>query len=221
MPWINDVNGLVQAWYSGNEAGNALSDIVFGKVNPSGRLPLTFPVRMEDVPSFMNLRSENGKIHYREDLFVGYKHYQAQSVAPLFAFGFGLSYTTFAFSNFSIGEPTEHGDSIQIKVIVEVENTGSVLGSEVVQLYVTYPELGVTTPKLQLKGFAKIKDLVPGRKGTAEISLDKYALSFWDVTRSAWSARAGIYQFHVGSSSNDLPLKGDFELPTSFEWSGL
>lgn len=87
MPWVDDVSGIIQAWYSGNEAGNALADIVYGMVNPSGRLPLTLPVRIEDVPSFLNLKSENGKIHYREDLFVGYKHYLARGIRPLFAFG--------------------------------------------------------------------------------------------------------------------------------------
>lgn len=87
MPWVDDVNGIIQAWYSGNEAGNALADVLFGKINPSGRLPLTLPVRIEDVPSHLCMRSENGKIHYREDLFVGYKHYQARYIKPLFSFG--------------------------------------------------------------------------------------------------------------------------------------
>lgn len=87
MPWVTGVNGLLQSWYSGNEAGNALADILFGKVNPSGRMPLTFPVQIEDIPAFNNLRSENGQIHYREDLFVGYKHYLSRKIKPLFAFG--------------------------------------------------------------------------------------------------------------------------------------
>ena len=87
MPWLNDVNGLLQCWYSGNEAGNAIADVLFGTVNPSGRMPLTFPVRLEDVPAYPNLQCENGKIHYREDLFVGYKHYQKKSIRPNFEFG--------------------------------------------------------------------------------------------------------------------------------------
>lgn len=87
MPWLESVGGLLQTWYLGNEAGNAIADIIYGKVNPCGRLPLTFPARIQDVPSYLNLRSENGKIHYREDLFVGYKHYQARNVKPMFPFG--------------------------------------------------------------------------------------------------------------------------------------
>ena len=88
MPWVSHVNGLIQAWYSGNEVGNALADVIFGKVNPSGRLPLTLPVREEDIPAYLNTRSENGEIQYREDLFVGYKWYQARNIAPLFPFGY-------------------------------------------------------------------------------------------------------------------------------------
>lgn len=88
MPWIDSVNGLIQCWYSGNEVGNAIADVIFGNVNPSGRLPLTFPLREQDVPAHLNLKSENGKIHYREDLYVGYKHYQAVGIKPLFPFGY-------------------------------------------------------------------------------------------------------------------------------------
>lgn len=87
MPWVADVAGIFQAWYSGNEAGNALADVIFGAVNPSGRLPLTLPVRMEHIPAYLNTRSENGKIHYREDLFVGYKYFDARAIEPLFPFG--------------------------------------------------------------------------------------------------------------------------------------
>jgi beta-glucosidase len=88
MPWLDGISGLLQAWYSGNEAGNAIADILYGKVNPSGRLPLTLPERLEDVPAYPNLRSENGKIHYREDIYVGYKHYQARNIKPMFPFGY-------------------------------------------------------------------------------------------------------------------------------------
>jgi beta-glucosidase len=95
MPWVDDVNGLLQAWYSGNEVGNAIADILFGKVNPSGRLSLTFPVRLVDTPAYPNLQSENGKIHYREDVFVGYKHYQVKKIKPLFGFGYELHCDSF------------------------------------------------------------------------------------------------------------------------------
>ncbi|PPQ81597.1 hypothetical protein CVT26_013572 [Gymnopilus dilepis] len=121
MPWVKEVSGLLQAWYSGNEAGNAIADVLFGKVNPSARLPLTFPSRIEDVPAYLNHKSESGRIHYREDLFVGYKHYQARNITPLFPFGFGLSYTRFSYSNLVISvKPYSDVDLLHLNLTVTV-----------------------------------------------------------------------------------------------------
>ncbi|GJE97941.1 glycoside hydrolase family 3 protein [Phanerochaete sordida] len=223
MPWVNDVRAIIQAWYSGNEVGNALSDVVYGRVNPSGRLPLTLPVRVQDTPAYLCSRSENGQIHYREDLFVGYKWYQARDIKPLFPFGHGLSYTTFSVTDLVlvISSPASRSIPFTLDVSVKVTNTGSVAGSEVVQVYVTLPDIGLTTPTLQLRGFTKVKDLQPGHSKTASVHLDKYAVSYWDTRRSAWVAKAGKYGVAVGKSSEDIVLNGAFELKSDFEWNGL
>ncbi|KDQ59402.1 glycoside hydrolase family 3 protein [Jaapia argillacea MUCL 33604] len=221
MPWIGSVNGLVQAWYSGNEVGNALSDVLYGIVNPSGRLPLSLPVRYEDIAAHPNIRSENGKIHYREDLFVGYKHYQLKGIKPLFPFGFGLSYTTFSLSDLTISAPSSHDESFSVEVSVTVKNTGSVAGSEAVQLYITLPVVDVTTPRLQLRAFAKAKDLSPGASAKVSMKLSKYAISFWDTPKGCWNAPVGKFGISVGTNSEDLVLHGEFALKQSFQWNGL
>ncbi|KAI0373363.1 glycoside hydrolase family 3 protein [Pilatotrama ljubarskyi] len=224
MPWVNDVNGIVQAWYAGNETGNALADVLFGAINPSGRLPLTLPVRVQDIPSYPNFRSENGQIHYREDLFVGYKGYEARGVKPLFPFGFGLSYTDFALSDLHL-ERSAGGlvtaDSFSVQVRARVTNTGSLTGSEVVQVYVSLPDIGLTTPRLQLRGFAKARDLQPGKSTEVTITLDKYAVSFWDTRGQQWKAIPGAYGVHVGRSSQDIVLQGEYTLEAGFTWIGL
>jgi len=221
MPWVADVRGVVQAWYLGNEVGNAIADVIWGKVNPGGRLPLTFPVRIEDTPAYLNERSENGKIHYREDLFVGYKHYHARAVKPLFPFGFGLSYTTFSFSNLAVSDVEFHQTGLKFSVSLIVINEGLVTGSEVAQLYLSYPDIGVTTPVHQLKGFAKAKDVAPGSSCDLRIDLDKYALAWWDSTQNKWTVSPGTYVIRVGASSEDFRLEGELKLTEGFSWQGL
>ncbi|KAF8163026.1 beta-glucosidase [Crassisporium funariophilum] len=223
MPWIEGIGGLLQAWYSGNEAGNSIADILFGHVNPSGRLPLTLPIRAEHVPAHLNDRSEHGKIHYREDLFVGYKHYQARDIKPLFPFGFGLSYTKFSLSNLSVTMigTCEDSESLQLQVAVVVNNEGDRMGSEVIQLYVSFPDIGLTTPGMQLKGFAKAGQVKSGSTATATISLDKYAFSFWDESKDMWHIAPGKYGLHVGVSSDNLVLHEVYEIEQHFLWKGL
>jgi beta-glucosidase len=133
----------------------------------------------------------------------------------------GLSYTTFAFSNLSISEPSSHNVALTVDVSATVTNTGPVTGSEVVQLYITLPENGLTTPKLQLRGFVKLKDVAPGASSSVTIHLDKYAVSFWDVRKASWKADAGKYKVSVGKSSYDIQLEGEFELKGKFTWVGL
>ncbi|KAJ3480529.1 hypothetical protein NLI96_g8280 [Meripilus lineatus] len=222
MPWVERVSGIIQAWYSGNSVGEALADVIFGKVNPSGRLALSFPAREQDNPAYMNTRSENGKIHYREDLFVGYKWYQARGIPPLFPFGFGLSYTTFSFSNISITKPSSRdAASFSLSVEVTITNEGPTTGSEVVQVYITLPDIGVTTPKIQLRGFSKAKDIDSGKSKVVIVRMDKYAVSYWDTARNVWRAKVGKYDVLVGKSSQDIVFKGEFNLEEDFEWSGL
>ncbi|KAI0654717.1 glycoside hydrolase family 3 protein [Cubamyces menziesii] len=223
MPWVDQVNGIIQAWYSGNEVGNALADVLFGTINPSGRLPLTLPVRVQDIPAYPNFKSENGQIHYREDLFVGYKGYDARGVKPLFPFGHGLSYTTFSFSDLHI-QPTTRvpsADNFKAEVQVTVTNNGTIAGSEVVQVYVSLPDVGLTTPRLQLRAFAKVRDLNPGQSKTVTMTLDKYAVSFWNARGQQWKAAPGTYGVHVGKSSQDIVLEGQFTLEREFTWVGL
>ncbi|CCO28052.1 hypothetical protein BN14_02044 [Rhizoctonia solani AG-1 IB] len=221
MPWVNDVGGILQSWYLGNEAGNAIADVLFGKVNPSGRLPISLPKQEEDIPAHLSFGSEMGKVHYREDVFVGYKYYQARKVAPLFPFGFGLSYTTFELSDLKIEGPSSHDDNLEVKASVTVKNTGSVKGSETVQLYVSKPAGPITHPKLELRAFGKATDLEPGASTTIKLSFDKYGVSFWHEEDETWRADAGEYKVSVGTSSTDLPLSSSFELKQTFSWRGL
>ncbi|QRV86694.1 glycoside hydrolase family 3 protein [Ceratobasidium sp. AG-Ba] len=221
MPWIDKVAGVLQSWYLGNEAGNAISDVLFGKVNPSGRLPISLPRREEDIPAHLSFGSEMGKVHYREDVFVGYKYYQARKVEPLFPFGFGLSYTSFEVSDLKLQEPRSHDTLIQVKASVTVKNTGSNTGSETVQLYVAPPKGPVTHPNLQLRAFAKAIDLAPGASTTVELSFGKYGVSFWHEEDETWRADAGEYGVFVGTSSEHLPLSSSFTLKRTFSWRGL
>lgn len=254
MPWVNAVAGIIQAWYSGNEVGNALADLLFGRVNPSGRLPLTLPVRIQDVPSYLNDKCENGKIQsvisyfsstsyllsgisYREDLFVGYKHYQARDIRPLFPFGsvtpylplctltikfrHGLSYTRFSFSDFKISAPTNFSPTSKVIISALVKNEGDVADSEVLQVYVSYPDVGLTTPFKQLRGFKKVRDVIPGSAEGLEMTLDKYSFSFWDESKNAWKVTAGLYGIHAGFNCDLLPLDGYVEIKDTFYWNGL
>ncbi|PAV23475.1 glycoside hydrolase family 3 [Pyrrhoderma noxium] len=222
MPWIKDVKSVIHAWYSGNEAGNGIADIVLGKKNPSGKLPLTFPVRIEDTPSYLSFGSENGHVVYSEDLFVGYKYYQSRKITPLFSFGYGLSYTEFELSEPCITSLISDSSSFSAEVTVKVTNTGKCTGSEVVQLYVSLPKNGTTTPRLQLRGFAKAKDLHPGQSEVVVIQLDKYAISFWDTPIRAWRVLGNSrYNIFIGKNSEELPLSLSFELQNGFVWAEL
>ncbi|ESK88409.1 glycoside hydrolase family 3 protein [Moniliophthora roreri MCA 2997] len=220
MPWVDSVAGIIQAWYLGNETGNAIADILYGIVNPSGRLPLTLPKRLEDIAAYPNLRSEHGKIHYHEDIFMGYKHFQAKGVQPLFHFGHGLSYTRFSLSGLTIKNASK-GDSVATEVSVTVKNEGSVSGSEVVQVYISYPDNGITHPRLQLRGFAKARNVAPGSSSKVTIPLDKYAVSYWDNNKHCWLVVAGEYGVHVGFSCDDIVLEEKLKISEAFAWTGL
>ncbi|KAL0071632.1 hypothetical protein AAF712_001489 [Marasmius tenuissimus] len=226
------VPAVVQAWYQGNETGNAIADILTGKVNPSGKLPLTLPKRVEDIAAYPNLRSEKGKVHYREDLFVGYKHFHKNGLEPAFHFGHGLSYTTFSLSKLVIERDNSAGkDAFNVKVSVTVKNDGAVAGAEVLQVYVSYPDKGITHPKMQLRGFVKVKDLQPGESREVGVLLDKYAVSYWEVDpysnssigKGVWRVEDGEYGIHVGASYDRIVLEGKIMISEeeSFVWNGL
>ncbi|KZO92433.1 glycoside hydrolase family 3 protein [Calocera viscosa TUFC12733] len=221
MPWIDSVNALVHTWYLGNETGNAIADVLFGKVNPSGKTSLTFPKRIEDVPSYLNYGNQNGQVRYAEDLFVGYKHYQAREVEPLFPFGFGLSYTTFKYSDLDVSKSSSADADFTASVKLTVTNTGKATGSEVVQLYVSLPTGNLTHPVRTLKAFTKVRDLAPGKSAKVILSLDKYAVSYFDDRLDKWAADAGDYAILVGSSSDNIALHGSLTLTKGFTWLGL
>lgn len=210
MPWLDQVPAVLEVWYPGEEDGNVVADLLFGDANPSGKLPMTFPKTESEVPASTpeQYPGVNGTAVYSEKLEVGYRWYDAQKVAPLFPFGFGLSYTTFAVSNLSVSPVSADGE---VQVSLDVANTGRRAGAEVVQVYVAAPSDAGEPPK-QLKGFAKIK-LEPGGKQPVSLTLDRRAFSIWDTAAGRWVVAPGKYQILTGSSSRDLPLHVTVTIP--------
>ncbi|TAQ86009.1 hypothetical protein B7494_g5664 [Chlorociboria aeruginascens] len=218
MPFLSSTPALLQAWYGGNETGNAIADIIFGAVNPSAKLPLSFPQRLEDNPAFLNYRSERGRTLYGEDVYVGYRWYEKLGLPVLFPFGHGLSYTSFSFSNLEVRLEGE-----EVLVSVTVKNTGKVKGKEVVQVYISQKTPSIRRPKKELQGFEKV-ELMPGEQKTVNLDLElKYAAAFWDEVREAWIVEKGEFGVFVGGSSEEKEgfLRGKFEVEKTFWWSGL
>ncbi len=208
MPWADAVAAIVLAYYPGQEGGNAVARVLTGAVNPSGKLSETFPRRYEDNPSFINYPGTR-EVVYGEGLFVGYRYYDTKDVVPLFPFGHGLSYTTFAYSNLKLAEQVKPGEPVEVSVTVT--NTGSVAGKEVVQLYVADKTASLARPQKELKRFAKIA-LEPGASQTVTFTLDERALAFYDPYKAEWVAEPGEFEVLIGSSSRDIRLAGTFGL---------
>ena len=200
MPWTKDVPAILLAWYSGQEGGNAVARVLLGKAEPGGRLPVTFPVRYEDNPTIGNYPGGR-QVHYREGIFVGYRHYDKRKVAPLFPFGHGLSYTTFEYRNLVVPKTMKRGKGIRVSV--EVVNTGSRPGQEVVQLYVSDPVSSVPRPVRELKGFRKLR-LAPGQRQRVTFELDARSFACYDVKRQDWVVEPGEFRIGVGRSSRDI-----------------
>ncbi|KAI0109334.1 glycoside hydrolase family 3 protein [Hypoxylon sp. NC0597] len=220
MPWIKDVNALIHAWYGGNETGNTIADILFGDVNPSGKLSLSFPVRVQHNPAYLNYRTEGGRVIYGEDIYIGYRFYEFVDREVLFPFGHGLSYTTFSFSDLSVSD--KDGELI---VSVTIKNTGSVKGAEVAQVYVAPKQKAkVNRPVKELKGFAKV-ELAPGEAKIVTVKVaSRYAASYWDEERDEWCAEEGEYEIIVSDSSRveqGKAVKGSFKVAETFWWTGL
>ncbi len=216
MPWINQVAAVVQAWYPGQECGNAIADVLFGDVTPSGKLPQTFPVRLEDNPAYLNFPGENGKVFYGEGLFVGYRYYDKKRVAPLFPFGFGLSYTTFGYSPLRLSTQ-EIGPDDTLQVSVDITNTGPRAGKEIVQLYMRDKQARLQRPEKELKAFAKVH-LEPGERKTVTLSIGRSALAYYDDRTHKWVAEAGEFDVLVGASSQDIRATATFVLTDSSTW---
>jgi beta-glucosidase len=216
MPWIDKVAAVVQAWYPGQECGNAIADVLFGDTNPSGKLPQTFPVRLQDTPTYLDFPGENGKVYYGEGLFVGYRYYDKKKIAPLFPFGFGLSYTTFDYGPLSLSAQ-EIGPDDTLQVLVEITNTGQRTGKEVVQLYIRDQQASLQRPEKELKAFAKVQ-LEPGERKMVMLSIARDALAYYDDLAHEWVAEAGEFEVLIGASSQDIRATAVFALTSSSRW---
>jgi beta-glucosidase len=230
MPWLDKPAAVMQAWLNGQECGNAIADVLFGKVDASGRLPQTFPKRLQDNPTYINYPGENGKVVYGEGIFVGYRYYDKKDIEPLFPFGFGLSYTTFDYANLRLSQgeisPGEiegslfpKGNPQGLEVTVDVTNSGQRAGSEVVQLYVRDPESAVQRPEKELKGFSKVT-LKPGETRSVTFSLDRRALAYWDDAAQNWTAETGVFEVLIGRSALDIRLSASFRLTETAQFDG-
>lgn len=203
--WLDKVPAVLHAWYTGQETGRAVAEIIFGDVNPSGKLPATFEARFEDNPTApYYLINDNLRTPYTEGIYVGYRGYDKNGTKPQFPFGFGLSYTTFEFANLSIAKT---GDGIEFSCTVT--NTGSRFGAEVAQLYIGDTESSVPRPIRELKGFQKVF-LNPGETQTVNFTIGERDLAFYDVDSKSWVTEPGKFTVEIGPSSRDLPLKGEF-----------
>jgi beta-glucosidase len=202
MPWIHKVKGVLEAYLGGQAVGGAVVDILYGHVNPSGKLAETFPLKLEDNPSYLYYGGEKDRTEYREGVFVGYRYYDKKKMEVLFPFGHGLSYTTFEYSNMKADKSTMKDDET-VTVSLDVTNTGNVKGKEVVQIYVEAPDCQVIRPVRELREFAKI-ELEPGETKTVAFTLGKRAFSYYHVELKDWFVQTGAYLIHAASSSRDL-----------------
>lgn len=208
MPWLDDVPAVIQSWFPGQEFGNALVDILLGKINPSGKLPITFPKRLKDTPAYTNYPGEFGKVNYGEGLFVGYRWYDKREIEPLLSFGHGLSYTSFDYSDLRVSDFDRANGAV---VSFSLSNSGSMDGMETAQVYIEPLRSPVARPKQELKAFIKV-DLAVGEKKPLSIRLDAEAFAHWDLGQSNWLVAPGAYRIHVGSSSRDFKLTEEITL---------
>ena len=209
MPWLSSVAGVFENWYGGQETGAAMAALIFGTVDPSGKLPVSFPASLSQVPAQTAAQwpGTTAGISFSEGVDIGYRWYQSAGITPLFSFGYGLSYTKFSFSNLSVGAFNSDGNA---KVTATITNTGSVAGADVAQLYVGDPAASQDAPE-QLKGFSRAT-LNPGASATVTFPINIHDLASWSSTANAWQAQAGTYSIKVGDASNSLPLTGSTSL---------
>jgi beta-glucosidase len=212
--WLADVPAVVEAWLPGQEGGTALAAILFGDVNPSGKLPDTFAASREDYPDFGNYPGANHQVNYAEGIYVGYRHFDQAGIAPLFPFGYGLSYTTFGYDNLKLSKKKlSPGGSVTASL--DITNTGKRAGEEVVELYIHDPKPQIDKPVRELKGFAKVA-LKPGETKTVQFTVQPRALAYFDTPGHQWKADAGDYEIQVGASSRDLRQKALLHLTADY-----
>jgi len=210
--WLDHVPVLLESWYGGQEAGQALAEIVFGDVNPSGHLPATFERNEQDNPTFANYYPEGDskRVEYKEGIYVGYRGYEKNNTKPLFPFGYGLSYTTFKFSNLKVKQETSGGE-VKATATFDVTNTGKRKGADVAQLYVSEQAPKVDRPAHELKGFERV-DLAPGETKHVSLPLNARSFSYYDVGQKKWAIESSKFIISVGDSIESLPLKADLNL---------
>lgn len=205
MPWKEQVKGILEAYLGGEAVGKAIVDLLFGKANPCGRLAETFPERLEDTPCYLTYGKGKDTALYQEGVFVGYRYYISRNVKAAYPFGYGLSYTTFAYENLTV-DKKEMDDTEILKVSVNVKNTGDRSGKEVVQLYVEAPEGEVARPVRELRGFDKIM-LEPGEEKTVTFELDMRAFAYWNTQIHDWLVQDGIYRILIGRNAEEMLLE--------------
>jgi beta-glucosidase len=210
MPWANLTSTLIQYWFSGMEGGNALARILFGEVNPSGKLPVTFPEKLKDSPAQALGNYNSKQVNYAEGILVGYRWFDAKQIQPLFPFGYGLSYTTFSLANLKLSS-SQIKAGATLSVSADVTNTGKRAGAEVVQLYVGDASASVPRPPHELKGFEKVL-LQSNETKTVTFTLNPRDLSYWDIKTNDWKIDPGAFSIFVGTSSRQLPLEAEFHV---------
>ena len=212
MPWVDKVNGIMETWFSGSQTGHALADVLFGKVNPSGKLPFTFPVKLEDnaAHALNAYDPEDLSVEYKEGIFVGYRWAEKEQIKPLFAFGHGLSYTTFGYGEAKAAK-TSMKENGTLSVSVDITNTGDVAGKEVIQLYIGDNEASVARPVKELKGFRKIA-LEPGQKQTVTFEITPEMLKFFDADKHEWVLEKGKFTAYICAASDDVRTQVEFEV---------
>ncbi|KAH6686474.1 family 3 glycosyl hydrolase [Plectosphaerella plurivora] len=221
MPWESKADTLLHAWYGGQEVGHGLVDVLFGTVNPSAKLSLTFPRSIKHNPAYLSFGKADYELMYGEGVFIGHRWYEAVERDPLFWFGHGLSYSTFRYTDLAVPSTFESSPAHVMEVTVRVENTGTLAGAEVVQAYIQDPESSLQRPARELKAFDKVF-LAAGEAKTVKLALDRTALSFWSEEHKAWKAEAGTYHVILASSASPGGeiVRGSFELGSDFFWSG-
>ena len=205
MPWLNNIKGLLHCWYLGSMGGEALAGVLSGKVNPSGKLPVTFAKTLEDYPYYAYGKkaypSENKQVYYSEGIYIGYRHFDTRKVKPQFPFGYGLSYTTFKYGKPMLSTPIITNNA-PITVSVPVTNTGKVAGKETVQLYIGDMECSVDRPRKELKNFVKL-NLAPGETQMAEFTITLDDLKYYSETIHGWTVEPGTFRAYLSTNSSD------------------
>ena len=219
LPWNDDVNAILDMWYAGEGSGKAVSDLLFGNANPSGKLPVTFPMRLEDTPAYLNFPGENERTVYGEGIYVGYRYYEKRSLKPRYAFGHGLSYTSFAYSDIKVSaERCRLGDGLRVSL--RIRNTGTMAGAEVVQLYIHDGHSRLPRPVKELKGFEKVF-LEPGEEREVSFTLAERDFQYYDTLYGGWIADSGEFGILVGSSSDDIRLEASVYIESPQEYVPL